>query len=101
MYVSQKSSKHFSSLVTCCCFHDNGIIYAAGGADGTVQIYAGVRNKDENQDTFAGACSFSKDVTVLHTLHLSRAKINSLLFIGDVLYVACGDANIYKVTFKD
>lgn len=42
MYVSNKSPEKFSSLVTCCTFSDDSLVYAAGGADGTVRVYSGL-----------------------------------------------------------
>ena len=42
MYVSNKSPEKFGSLVTCCAFSNDSLVYAAGGADGVVRVYSGL-----------------------------------------------------------
>lgn len=104
MYVSNKSPEKFSSLVTCCAFSDDSLVYAAGGADGTVRIYSGlIAGEQEVNSPAFGLIKKENATQIIHTVQLVKgARLLDMKFNkeGNVLYVAGSNSVIYSITFS-
>ena len=103
MYVSNKSPEKFSSLVTCCAFSDDSLVYAAGGADGTVRIYSGLIEGEQDVESLAfGTVKKEHATQIIHTVQLVKgARLLDMKFnkAGNILYVSGSNSIIYSITF--
>ena len=104
MYVSNKSPEKFSSLVTCCTFSDDSLVYAAGGADGVVRVYSGLIEGEQDVESPAfGLVKKEHATQIIHTVQLvNGARLLDMKFNKErnVLYVAGSNSVIYSITFS-